>query len=157
MEEIDSVGISPLLKHWKRKGRDHITSENEGSDAAESDNDLQPLKKLKIMKDTMEPVKKRKNMIHKAITAIQQGPPVSSADNDSQLEASEKREVAAKEIQPRLVVSTDKHLGTGPEWNPQQGRKQGDQSIMNPNKKNTRDLPADSDACYDFVDKLITN
>ena len=88
LEETDSDGISLPLKYWKWKGRD-ITSglRNEGS--AESDNDLQPSKKPKIMNDTdMEPAKKKKNTIHKAIAAIQQVQPVSSADN-SQLEASD--------------------------------------------------------------------
>ena len=157
LEETDSDGISPPLKYWKRKGRD-ITSGLGNEGCAESDNDLKPSKKPKITNDTdMEPAKKIKNTVCEAIAAIQQVQPVSSADN-SQLEASEKREVAAKGIQPRPVVSTDKCLGTGPQWNQQLGRKhlEGDRSITNPNQKDTRrDLPADSDAIVTYVIVLL--
>lgn len=152
LEETDSDGISPPLKHWKRKGR-AITSGNEGSTAAESDTDLQPSKKPKIAKDTdMEPAKKKKNMVREAIAAIQDQPlAVSSANNgNGRLEVNEKQEVAAKGIQPRPL--TDKRLGTGPQWN-QRGRtseqpEEGNgRSITNLNQKDTsRDLPADSDA-----------
>ena len=150
MEGTDSDGVDPPLKHWKPKGRGHAT-ETEGSAAAESDMDVPPSKKRKLVRDvdmeqevTEKLGKKKKESVREAIAAIQQGQRVASADSNSR-QASEKRgEVAVKEKARAVVIEAKKSLknvskrfGDGPQWNQrgegnsrkQENPEKGDRSI----------------------------
>jgi hypothetical protein len=159
LEETDSDGFGPPMRHWKRKARP-ITSDDENSPAAESDKDLQSSKNPKNAKNSNtnpeqgKPAKRKKNAIDEAVAAIQQGQPASSADSNGRLEASEEQEVVAAKGKARPVVSTDlsKRHGTGPQRDRQGEERsekrvegEGTRSIKRPNQNDTRQT-ADSDA-----------
>ena len=98
LEETDSDGAPPPFRNWKLSAQ-WCTTETEGS---ESDMEVPPSKKLKVMEKAMEkesiekPGKKKKQSVHEAIAAIQQGQMAASAYCNSR--ASEKQaKVARKE------------------------------------------------------------
>jgi hypothetical protein len=98
LEETDSDGVPPPFRNWKPNTRGRATE----TEDSESDMEVPPSKKPKVMEKVMEkestekPGKKKKQSVREAIAAIQQGQTAASAYGNSG--ASEKQaEVAAKE------------------------------------------------------------
>lgn len=143
MEETDSDGVDPPLKHWKPKARAHAAETD-----AESEPEAPPSKKTKVVKDVeqelMGRVGKKKESVREAITAsIQESRMAVSTDSNGG-RVSEKVQVAVNKVKnPLKIVS--KRFGNGPQWN-RQGREQevsekGDRSInKRPNQNNRGDV-----------------
>ena len=120
MEETDSNGIDPPLKHWKLKARAHATETD-----AENEPEGPPLKKTKVAKDVERKLrekwgKKTNESVREAIAAsIQQSRMAVTRSTDSNSDGvGEKVQAAVNEVKnPLKIVS--KCFSDGPQWNGQ--------------------------------------
>ena len=124
LEETDSNGIAPPLRYWKPKAQGRDTEMVD----SKRDTEAPPSKKPKVVKnaveqESMEKLAKKKQSIHEAITAVQQGQMGASANGNggvsekqAEVAAKEKVRVAVTEVKSQLR-DVPKHFSDGPQWN----------------------------------------